>query len=80
MNEVLKQLKERKSIRVFTDQEISKEVKDAILEAAVNAPTAGNQQMYTILDITDQEIKEKLVKSCDNQPFINFLCRLSKMV
>ena len=70
MNEVLKQLKERKSIRVFTDQEISKEAKDAILEATVNAPTAGNQQMYTILDITDQEIKEKLVKSCDNQPFI----------
>ena len=30
MNEVLKQLKERKSIRVFTDQEISKEAKDAI--------------------------------------------------
>jgi len=34
------------------------------------APTAGNQQLYTILDITDQSIKEKLAVFCDNQPFI----------
>ena len=26
--------------------------------------------LYTILDITDQEIKDKLAVSCDNQPFI----------
>lgn len=70
MNEVLKQLNERKSIRVFTDQEITQEEKEAILLAAVNAPTAGNQQMYTILDITDQKIKERLAVTCDNQPFI----------
>ena len=70
MNEVLKQLYERKSVRVFTDQPISKEDKDAILQAAVQAPTAGNQQMYTILDITDQELKDKLAESCDHQPFI----------
>ena len=33
-------------------------------------PTAGNQQLYTILDITDQKLKDKLAVSCDNQPFI----------
>lgn len=70
MNEVIKQLYERKSVRVFTDQEISAEDKTHILESAVQAPTAGNQQMYTILDITDQELKDKLAVSCDNQPFI----------
>jgi len=57
-------------MRVFTDREITSEEKAAILEAAVNAPTAGNQQLYTILDITSQDIKEELVKTCDNQPFI----------
>ncbi len=41
-----------------------------ILKAACAAPTAGNQQLYTILDITDQHIKDKLAVSCDNQPFI----------
>ena len=70
MNEVIKQLAERKSVRVFEDREIPAEVKAAILDAACQAPTAGNQQLYTILDITDQAIKDKLVDTCDHQPFI----------
>ena len=70
MNEVIRQLMTRKSIRVYTEQPIRKEEKEAILRAAVEAPTAGNQQLYTILDITDQTIKEKLVETCDHQPMI----------
>ena len=70
MNETIRQLFDRKSVRVFTDRPISKEDKDLILLSAAMAPTAGNQQLYTILDITDQAMKEALVKTCDNQPFI----------
>lgn len=70
MNETIRQLFERKSVRVFEDREIGPAEKDAILNAACQAPTAGNQQLYTILDITDRELKEKLVKTCDDQPFI----------
>ncbi len=70
MNTVITQLFDRKSVRVFEDKEIMKEEKQLILEAAAMAPTAGNQQLYTILDITDQELKEKLVDTCDHQPFI----------
>lgn len=70
MNETIRQLFDRKSVRVFTDQPITPTEKQLILEAATQAPTPGNQQLYTILDITDQAIKEKLVSSCDDQPFI----------
>lgn len=70
MNETIRQLYARKSVREFTDREISAEQKALILEAAAMAPTAGNQQMYTILDITDQTLKERLAESCDHQPFI----------
>ena len=70
MNEVIRQLYDRKSVRAYTDREISREEKDAILRAAAEAPTAGNQQLYTILDITDQTIKEKLAETCDHQPMI----------
>lgn len=69
-NETIKQLMERTSTRVYSDQEIAPEIKEAILLAACNAPTAGNQQLYTIIDVTDQSLKEKLVDSCDHQPFI----------
>ena len=70
MNEVIRQLYGRKSIRVYQDREIETEKKEAILRAAAEAPTAGNQQLYTILDITDQRLKEKLVDTCDHQPMI----------
>ena len=70
MNETIRQLIMRKSVRVFEDREIDEEIINQILTAAVNAPTAGNQQLYTILRITDPEIKEKLSESCDHQPFI----------
>ena len=70
MNEVLRQLHDRKSVRVYEDRSVEPEVKQAILEAAIQAPSAGNMALYTILDITDPAIKEKLAVSCDNQPFI----------
>ncbi len=70
MNEVLQQLHDRKSVRVYEARAVEPEVKQAILEAAIQAPTAGNMALYTILDITDPAIKAKLAVSCDNQPFI----------
>ena len=70
MNDVIKQLTERKSVRAFTNREIDESVVQDILMAAVNAPTAGNQQLYTILRIRDPEILAQLSESCDHQPFI----------
>ena len=70
MNPVIRQLRERKSVRVYEQRGIEPEVKRAILESALQAPTAGNMALYTILDITDPAMKEALSKSCDNQPFI----------
>ena len=70
MNETIRQLIARKSVRVFEQTPIPSAVKEAILTAAVHAPTAGNQQLYTILDITDPELKQQLSESCDHQPFI----------
>lgn len=70
MNEVIRQLYERKSVRVFEDRPVEANVKRTILEAAIQAPTAGNMALYTILDITDPGKKAALAKSCDNQPFI----------
>ena len=70
MNEVLRSLYARKSVRVYENRPIEEDAKLAILEAALQAPTAGNMALYTIVDITDPEIKTALSKSCDNQPFI----------
>ena len=70
MNEIIKSLFERKSIRQYEQQPIGPEEKNLILQAALQAPTAGNQNLYTILDITDPSLKQALSEYCDNQPFI----------
>ena len=70
MNQTIQELINRKSVRVFTGEPISQEKKELILTAATQAPTAGNQQLYTIIDVTDKKLKERLAVSCDNQPFI----------
>lgn len=70
MNPILQSLYARKSVRAFEDRPIPEELKRQILEASVQAPTAGNQQLYTILDIIDPQLKQELSITCDNQPFI----------
>ena len=70
MNQTIRELHSRKSVRVYTDRPIGQAEKKAILDAAIQAPSAGNMALYTILDITDQRLKDALAISCDHQPFI----------
>lgn len=70
MNPIIQSLFDRKSVRAFEDRPISEEDRNLILDAAIQAPTAGNQALYAMLDIRDQGIKDALAVSCDNQPFI----------
>ena len=77
MNQTISELKTRKSVRVFTEKPITPEQKKEILLSAMAAPTAGNQQLYTILDITSQELKEQLAETCDHQPELLLYDRLN---
>jgi len=70
MNETLKLLNDRTSLRKYMDKPISKENLQYILEGAMRAPTAGNMMTYSIIVVQDAKKKEILSKSCDNQPFI----------
>ncbi len=70
MNETLELIARRKSVRSFTGKTVDKETRDAIIEAARRAPTAGNLMLYSIIEVSDQRLKERLAHTCDNQPFI----------
>jgi nitroreductase len=69
-NEVIRQLRERKSVRIFEDRAVPELAKNEVIAAAFEAPTAGNMMFYTIIDVTDQKIREQLSVLCDHQPFI----------
>ena len=70
MNETLRLIHQRQSLRGYDDRPVERSTVDAIIGAAMRAPTAGNLMLYSILEIEDEETKEKLAVSCDNQPFI----------
>lgn len=65
-----RELQERKSVRVFRPEPLSPQVRETVLEAAFEAPTAGNQQLYSIIEIKNEKTLQKLALLCDDQPFI----------
>jgi nitroreductase len=70
INATLKIIENRRTIRAYSKKELTKEEINIIIHGAIRAPTAGNMMLYSILQVTDQEKKENLVKTCDNQPHI----------
>ena len=70
MNPVMEVLLNRRSIRVYEDRPVAEVERNEILRAALRAPTAGNMMLYSVVHVRDQEAKETLARTCDNQPFI----------
>lgn len=70
MNETLQLIENRKSVRAYEPRPLEPGQRDAIVHAALRAPTAGNMMLYSILEIRDPAIKDRLAVTCDNQPFI----------
>ena len=59
MNETLKVIMTRRSVRNFSEKRIKREDLDAILDAAIYAPSGMNRQTWQFTAITDREkIKE----------------------
>jgi nitroreductase len=70
MNSTLDLLMKRRSVRSYAEKGVAEDEKRAILQAAMRAPTAGNMMLYTILEVADQALKNRLAETCDDQPFI----------
>lgn len=60
MKSVKESLLERTSVRRYEREAIPEEKMDFIFEAIRNTPTSYNGQQFSVIDISDQELKEKL--------------------
>ena len=69
-NPTLDTINNRTSLRDYSPEGLTEEEENIILNAAMKAPTAGNQMLYSMIIIRNQLIKEKLSVLCDNQKFI----------
>ena len=60
MNEAMKNLLTRRSVRAYADEAIPEEVLDAVLEAGVYAASGRNLQPVTLVAVRDKETRDQL--------------------
>ncbi len=69
-NDTLQIIRKRRTIRRFTDGEVSDELLDTLLDAATVAPSRLNRRPLYFLVIRDGEIKAKLAEALRVRPYI----------
>ncbi len=68
--DILRAVKERRSIRDFQNREIPEEIVDKLIDALIWAPSAGNLQARKFYFIKDEKIKKKIAAAALTQNFI----------
>ena len=75
MEEVIKNIKERRSIRKYENKMVPKEIIEKIVEAGTYAPSGMGMQSSIIIAITNENLRDKLSKlnakimGVDTDPF-----------
>ncbi len=59
-SDTIRTLLNRRSIRKYTDRPVADETIEALLRAALRAPTSSNIQSYSVIVVRDQDTKDKL--------------------
>jgi len=67
---VFEAIETRRSIRAFTNEEVSEEEVQKLIDAARRAPSAGNIQPWEFVIVRDPKIKQELSVAALNQNFI----------
>jgi nitroreductase len=67
---VIEAIKERRSVRAYTSEDVSDEDVERLIDAARWAPSAGNGQPWAFVVIKDLEMKRKLSHAAQNQSWL----------
>ena len=68
--DVLEAIKGRRSIRAFKSEDVSQEIIEKLIYAAIYAPSAGNIQPWEFIIVRKLNIKKNLVEAASGQSFI----------
>ena len=66
----MENVKQRRTIRKYTTQDIAPELLNELLETSSRASTMGNLQLYSVVVTRDAEMKKKLAPVHFNQPMV----------
>ena len=67
----------RRSVRVFSDQSVPKEVIEKIIMTASSAPSGAHKQPWTFCVIGDPKIKKAIRKAAEQEEYENYHGRMS---
>ncbi|WP_334074087.1 MULTISPECIES: NADPH-dependent oxidoreductase [Paenibacillus] len=68
MNEVMQVISRHRSIRKFKNIPLTGEQIEAIVDAAQMAPSSAHMQPFSIIGVTDQELRRKIAVHAKNPP------------
>lgn len=68
--DVLEAIKGRRSIRAFKSKDIPEKIVEKLIEAAIEAPSAGNIQPWDFIIVRKPQIKMRLAEAALEQAFI----------
>lgn len=66
----MESIKNRKSIRKYSDKEVTEELLNNLIMEAERTPTMGNLQLYSVVITRSKEGKEALAPAHFNQPMV----------
>ena len=68
--DVSEAIRKRFSVRAYKDKPVEEERLNSVLEAARNAPSAGNVQEWHFVVVRDRETRQKLIDVAAGQKFV----------
>ena len=66
----MKTILTRRTIRKYSDQDVSEELLNRLMTEAARTQTMGNLQLYSVIVTRSKEMKEKLAPAHFNQPMV----------
>ena len=66
----MKNLTTRRTIRQYSEQEVSEELLNRLMTEAARTQTMGNLQLYSVVVTRDRQMKERLAPAHFNQPMV----------
>jgi FMN reductase (NADPH) len=67
MNQVIDTIQKHRSIRRFEDKALSEKATKTLLECAIRAPTTAMGHFYSVIEIKDLKLRQRLYEVCGKQ-------------
>jgi nitroreductase len=74
----LNYMKQRRSIRHFSDRNVDKKIIENIIMTASSAPSGAHKQPWNFCAISDASLKRKIREAAEKEEYINYNGRMSE--